>query len=360
MGDESVLSKEELDALLERVEQGTVEGDALDQPLPGEVRPYDFAAGGHIVRGPLPALEMIHQRFAKGLPETLYRFIHRQAAADCAPATRLKYEEYLERVGRPALLHRAKAQPTGGDLLVVMDGRLVCTVVDAYFGGPGEDPGDLSDRDFTPAEARVAFRLLGALLDDLASAWNPVAALRFEFVGSESDPAFVQLAAPAEDVFLTRIEVAIGEVRGTLDLVLTETLVEPLLQTLSAGAPSAEEEDPGGWGRRLKSNLYEADVTLSARLASTELPLREILELRVGHILPIEMPRHIPVVVEGVSLFLGEFGEHKGKNAVKILGTAGDPRYLDAGLRPEGHGDDPDHSFQTSIVSDRRNRDEQR
>lgn len=357
MTDEAVLSKEEMDALLAGVESGAVGAGAPDEPLPGEVRPYDFSAGGHVVHGPMPTLDAIHQRLARRLPDTLYRFVHRTPAVTCHPVERVKYADYLEQARRPALFHRVEAGPSV--FLVVMDGRLVSTVVDAYFGGSGTELRELGERDFTPAEARVACRILEALLGELEAVWKPLASMRFQFLGSESDPAFVNLAAPTEDVFRTRLEVGIGEVQGGLELVLPEAFLEPLMDALSGTGHLREPGDTAGWRQRLETNLNEAPVTLSARLASREMRLREVLALRVGDIVPIDMPEYVPLLAEGVALFLGEFGVHKGRNAVKILGPAGDPRLQDAGLRPGDPAGDTGHSFETSDISDRRNRHEQ-
>lgn len=84
---EQYLSQEEIDALLDAPEgagadapasadadtAATGDGDAAAAaPLPamtvagnGEARPYDLARQERIVRGRMPALELIHERFAR-------------------------------------------------------------------------------------------------------------------------------------------------------------------------------------------------------------------------------------------------------------------------------------------------------
>ncbi|HHB12449.1 MAG TPA: flagellar motor switch protein FliM [Chromatiales bacterium] len=351
MSADSVLSKEEMDALLQGVEEGAVTGEGPDEPLPGEVRPYDFTSSEHVVRGPMPTLDMIHERFARHLPETVHRFVRKAAETTYRPVERLRFSDFVERLKLPAMLHRVEVEPVGAALLVTMDGSLVAALVDAYFGGSGAAV-ELGDRDFTPTEARVAYRFLDLLLEDLQAAWQPVAELYCRFAGSETNPAFVALAGPAESVFATRIEVTLGSVQGELGIVLPEDgLVDPLREALSGALPPGDHaEAEQDWFAHFEANLQEAQVTLCARLTEREMPLREVLGLKVGDIVPIDMPAHVPLLVEGVTLFYSEFGVHKGKNAVKILGRSDDRCLQDPGLQPSCDGASGEDRFERSVM----------
>jgi flagellar motor switch protein FliM len=95
-------------------------------------------------------------------------------------------------------------------------------------------------------------------------------------------------------------------------------MLEPIREQLDAGVQSDRIERDEGWARAMRVQLQDAEVELSSAIAHRQISLRELSRLRVGDVIPIDLPRTVTLQVEQVPLFSGEFGIHNGHNAVKV------------------------------------------
>ena len=138
-----LLSKDEIDALLHGVDAGAVDTGPVP-PAPGEARQYDFSSQDRIIRGRMPTLEMVNERFARLWQISLFNLIRRLAD-----------------------LNLIKFKPLRGTGLIVFESILVFTVVDNFFGGDGRYPTRIEGREFTPTEMRVIQLMLKQTFADL-------------------------------------------------------------------------------------------------------------------------------------------------------------------------------------------------
>lgn len=311
-----LLSQDEIDALLHGVDSGAV--DVEPPPAPGEARTYDFATQERIIRGRLPTLEMINERFARTWRIGLFNLLRRSADLSVRGIDMIRFGEYMHSLQVPTNINLVKMKPLRGTGIVMFEPRLVFTVVDNFFGGNGKYHTRIEGREFTPTEMRVIQLLLKQTFSDFAEAWAPVMNVEFEYMNSEVNPHFANIISPREYIVVCRFHVELEGGGGELHLALPWSMLEPIREQLDAGVQSDRVEKDENWTNALHAQLQEVAVDLKTTLATRQISLRELSKLKVGDVIPIDLKPEIPVHVEHLPLFSGEFGVHNGKNAVKI------------------------------------------
>jgi flagellar motor switch protein FliM len=310
----SLISDEEVAALLEKEQAGQ-----------GGVKPYDLAGTQRITRGRLPALETIHDTFARSFRIALFNLLQREPQVTFEGVRSQKSGDYLATVHTPASLTVSRIKPLPGNALVVFDPKLVFLMVDAYFGGPGDAPAERpADRGLTPAEVRFVQMVLRQAAVDLAQAWTPVAQVEVEIVKHESNPLFASVCAPTDTVLVNRFTVDLPTGGGHLDLVMPAAMIEPLREVLTAGIVASAGAGEA-WVPTLVSHLN--DTTLELRGVLTEVPitLGELVRLKPGDVIPIDPPGPVSLCAGECPLFVGRFGLSRGRNALKIAGAVRRP-----------------------------------
>jgi flagellar motor switch protein FliM len=311
-----LLSQDEIDALLHGVDSGAVPTEA--PAAPGEARSYDFASQDRIVRGKLPTLEMINERFARTWRIGLFNLVRRSADLSVRGIDLMRFGEYMHSLQVPNNLNLVKMKPLRGTALVVYEPRLVFTMVDNFFGGTGKFHTRIEGREFTPTEMRVIQLMLKQTFADLVDAWAPVMTVEFEYMNSEVNPHFANIISPREYIVVSRFHVELEGGGGELHVALPYAMLEPIRELLDAGVQSDRIEKDESWTRALRTQLQDAEVELSSAIAQRQISLRELSRLKVGDVIPIDLPRTVTLRVEQMPLFTGEFGTHNGRNAIKV------------------------------------------
>lgn len=166
---DDILSQDEVDALLRGVSGTSEADDAHIAP----VRPYDIGRQERIVRGRMPTLEIINERFARNLRIGLFNFIRRNAEISVGPVRVQKYSEFIRNLVVPTNLNLVHVKPLRGTGLLIFDPDLVFLVVDNMFGSDGRYHVRVEGRDFTPTEQRIIRRMLDVVFTEYQKAWEP-------------------------------------------------------------------------------------------------------------------------------------------------------------------------------------------
>ncbi|MBB4124753.1 flagellar motor switch protein FliM [Xanthomonas translucens] len=315
-----LLSQDEIDALLHGVDAGAVD-TGPPPPAPGEARQYDFSSQDRIIRGRMPTLEMVNERFARLWRIGLFNLIRRSADLSVRGIDLIKFNDYMHSLYVPSNLNLIKFKPLRGTGLIVFEPTLVFTVVDNFFGGDGRYPTRIEGREFTPTEMRVIQLMLKQTFADLHEAWAPVMDVEFEYINSEVNPHFANIVTPREYVVVSRFHVELEGGGGEIHITLPYSMLEPIRELLDAGIQSDRVDRDESWNIMLREQLNTAEVTVSSVLAQKQMTLRELTRLKIGDVLPIELPKQVPLCVENIPVFTGEFGISRGQNAVKITST---------------------------------------
>ena len=318
MSGNDLLSQDEIDALLHGVDNGDVETGADELLDPDAARNYDFASQDRIVRGRLPTLEMINERFARYFRTSLFNMLRRSADISVSGVQMLKFSEFVHSLFVPTSLNITKVSPLRGKSLFVLDPKLVFSVVDSFFGGTGRFHTKIEGRDFTPTEVRVIQMLLGIAYGDLRMAWQPVLEIEFEYLNSEVNPQFANIVSPSEVVVVTTFNVDLESGGGDFYICLPYSMLEPIRDLLDAGVQSDRGERDERWELAMREEVMGASVEISSVFGEATLPLRTIASLKVGDIIPIEVSDIVEVCAESLPIFRGRLGVHNKSYAVKI------------------------------------------
>jgi flagellar motor switch protein FliM len=315
VSDQKILNQDEIDALIHGVDQGAV--STASTPPPGEVRPFDFVNQMRIVRGRLPTLDMINERFARLVRTNLYNLLRRQPEISVVPMEMKKFGEYVMTLSLPTSLNIVKMNPLRGNALVVFDPKLVFAIVDNFFGGNGRHT-KIEGRDFTATESRVIQLVLKTALTDLAESWSQVRTLQIEYVQSEINPSFANIVSPSEVVVVTCVHVELDGGGGDINVVMPYSMIEPMREVLEAGMQSDRLEHDERWLNSLKEDINDAEIELSTVMGRGTVTLAELLNLKPGDVVPCDFGGQVTVLAETVPVFRGTFGLSRGQQAVKV------------------------------------------
>ena len=321
MANSDLLSQDEIDALLSGVDGGDVETESDEPADPNAISGYDLTSQDRIVRGRMPTLEMINERFARNFRIDLFNILRRSPVVSVEGVQVLKFGEYVHSLLMPSNMNIVKVPPLRGSALIVFNPKLVFSLVDCFFGGDGRFHTKIEGRDFTGTEMRIVRKVLDAAFSGLKEAWEPVLALDFEFVNSEINPQFANIVSPSEVVVVSSFHVDVEAGAGYLQIAMPYAMVEPIRELLDAGVQSDVSERDSRWSKRLQEEIKQADVQLNSTLTTTELTIRDVVAMKPGDVIDIEMPETVLARVQQVPVFRGKFGASRGNLALKVVET---------------------------------------
>lgn len=311
------LSQEEVDALLKGVTGEVDEPDAGGDDGSG-IRSYDLATQERIVRGRMPTLELIHERFARYLRIGLFNYMHRNSEVSVGPIRVQKYSEFVRNLVVPTNLNLVLAKPLRGTGLMVFDPNLVFLVVDNMFGGDGRFHTRVEGRDFTATEQRIIQGLLKVVFAEYERAWAPVFTLQFEYIRSEMNSQFANIATPSEIVIATTFTLEFGGAQADMHICFPYSMVEPLRDVLYSSMQSDHITQDKRWISLMSRQVHAVDIKLVAKLATATVSLRDIANFKVGDIIPLEIPETITAHVDGVNVLEAKYGIQGGRYALKV------------------------------------------
>jgi flagellar motor switch protein FliM len=268
----------------------------------------------------MPTLHAINERFADCCRTALLQ--HLQQPVKVVPEFTIeviKHSELIDQLATPSLLTLARLKPLYGMILLAVDADLVGLVVESRFGGNGRlQLAAIPNREFAPLEYRTIRLVVERLLDQLAAAWEPVAAFVPEIVRHEVKPAFAAIAGPSDLVFVSNFAVTVANSGGKLRIAIPYLMLEPLHERLAAA--SGIKRDPGDprWSEEIGRGIGGATTEISVEFAAIEITIGDFLHLRPGSVFEIARPSSVTVQSHGLPLFRGQWGRHGRKIAVRV------------------------------------------
>ena len=312
------LSQDEVDSLLQGV---TGEPDAAkEQPgaESGEVRSYNLASQERIVRGRMPTLEIINERFARLFRIGLFNFIRRTPEISVGPVRVTKFGEFIRNLPVPTNLNLMQTKPLRGNGLFIFDPNLVFQVVDNMFGGDGRFHTRVEGRDFTQTEQRIIQNMLTVAFDAYDKSWESVYPLKCEYVRSEMNPQFANIATPSEVVIVTSFEIELSGSGGSLHICMPYSMLEPVKELLFSPMQGEHMTVDKRWLQLLAKQVQCADVELIALLGTANITLDRVLKMRCGDIIPLTVDENITACVDGVPVMECKYGTFNNQYALKI------------------------------------------
>ncbi len=311
-----LLTQDEIDALLHGVDEVEEEDVGL-ATAPG-VMTFDFSSQDRIVRGRMPTLELVNERFARHMRISLFNMMRRTAEVSINGVQMLKFGEYVHTLFVPTSLNMVRFRPLKGTALITMEARLVFILVENFFGGDGRYHAKIEGREFTPTERRIIQMLLKLVFEDYKEAWAPVMDVEFEYLDSEVNPAMANIVSPTEVIVVSSFHIELDGGGGDFHVAMPYSMLEPIRELLDAGVQSDKGDTDLRWSKALRDEIMDVQVGLSTRLLQTEVSLRKLMNFRAGDIIPVTMPESLLVFVEDLPTFRAKLGRTQDKVAIKI------------------------------------------
>jgi flagellar motor switch protein FliM len=317
-----ILTQDEVDALLKGMGGGEVETEKDDKATKEGITPYDLTNQDRIIRGRMPTLEIINDRFARFFRQTMSAALRKVIDISTFSVDMIKFGEFMRALPVPTSLHIFKAEPLRGHAIMVIETKLVFNLVDSFFGGSGRGYIKVEGRDFTPIESRLVTKVIKMALEDLERAWNPVHPLTLSYVRGETNPQFASVVAPTEVVIVVKFEVELEQTVGTLIICLPYSTVEPIRSKLYAGFQSDQLEVDTAWINRFIERVREAEVSMVVEMGRTMVMGEDIMNLAIGDVIMLKHDVRTPleIKVEGIPKFKVFAGASRGQKAVRVVG----------------------------------------
>ena len=314
---EQILSQDEVDALLQGIsgESDSLAPEAADD---GGVRRYDLVSQDRIVRERMPTLDIVAERFAKNIRAGLFGFIRKSPEVSIGPMHVHKYSAFLREIAVPTNFNIVTVKPLRGLGLVVCDPPLVFAVIDTLFGGAGKYPTRIEGRDFSATEQKIIRRLLDVIMADYKRAWEGIYPLELEYVRSEMQPQFANVATAAEIVVSTSFTLEIGEASGSIHFCIPYATFEPIRDVLYSTMQGGSNAPDRRWINLMTQQIQSAEVELVAELAQAPATVEQLLALKAGDFIELDLQQAIQAKVAGVPVLDCHYGTSNGKYALKV------------------------------------------
>ncbi|WP_229617902.1 flagellar motor switch protein FliM [Vibrio parahaemolyticus] len=312
-----LLSQDEIDALL----HGVDDVDDIDEPLDNDTEgavSFDFSSQDRIVRGRMPTLELINERFARHMRISLFNMLRKTAEVSINGVQMMKFGEYQNTLYVPTSLNMVRFRPLKGTALITMEARLVFILVENFFGGDGRFHAKIEGREFTPTERRIIQLLLKIVFEDYKEAWSPVMGVEFEYLDSEVNPSMANIVSPTEVIVVSSFHLEVDGGGGDFHVVMPYSMVEPIRELLDAGVQSDKMETDVRWSSALREEIMDCPVNFRVNLLEKDISLRDLMELQPGDIIPIEMPEHATMFIEDLPTYRVKMGRSEDKLAVQV------------------------------------------
>ncbi len=314
-----ILSQDEVDALLKGMDSGEVETESDIPEVEEEYESYDWKGQERKLKGKMPLFVLANQHYANRLKNSLSNSLGKMIDVDAGPLEMIKFEEFQRSLPIPTSLHLFKIDPLRGHGMLVIETRLVFSLIEAFFGGTGTGAAKVEGRGFTPIEQKIIGKVVNIALKDMEMAWKELYPLKTAFVRSETNPEGI-IMPPGEFLISVKFEVELMKAAGNITLCIPYTSIQPIREKLDGGYQSDENEQDGNWVSQLRERIFESQVDLKVDLGKSSLPVRDFLSLKEGDILILNnsFREKLLAHVEGIPKYQGYAGRHGRKKAFRV------------------------------------------
>ncbi|MBQ7457266.1 MAG: flagellar motor switch protein FliM [Desulfovibrio sp.] len=316
-----VLAQDEVDALLRGLSGGEIENEPdLGEDENSDVVAFDLANQDRIIRGRMPVLEIVNDRFARLCTNALSNAVRKRVELNPISIDMAKFGEFMRSLPVPTSINIFKMDPLRGNALIIVDSRLVFALVENVFGGAGSQP-KVEGRDFTHIEQAVVNRIVKIALENMEESWRPVHDVKLELVRSEINPQFASIVPPSDVVVIITFEVELETSLGSMIVCLPYATIEPIRGKLHASFQTERLEIDHAWLNRLKERLLETEVELVIHFGTTTITGNQLLRMKVGDIIVLntDVEDMLTCTVEGVEKYQGIAGTVKAMKAFQIV-----------------------------------------
>lgn len=315
-----ILAQDEVDALLRGLSGGEIESETDIPENDSGIVPFDLANQDRIIRGRMPVLEIVNDRFARLCTNALSNAVRKRVELNPISIDMTKFGDFMRSLPVPTSINIFKMDPLRGNAIIVVDSRLVFALVENVFGGIGSQP-KIEGREFTRIEQVIVDRIIKIALDNMEESWRPVHDVKLELVRSEINPQFAAIVPPSDVVIVINFEVELDSSIGSMIICIPYATIEPIRSKLHASFQTERLEIDHVWVSRLKERLLETPVELKVRMGNTQITGNQLLRLKTGDVLVLntDIEDLLECTVAGVTKYWGIPGIVKANKAFQII-----------------------------------------
>jgi len=324
----NILSQDEVNALLKGVQSGDIDTETAREKILSGIRAYDLTSQERIIRGRMAGLEIANERFARFFRNSVSALIMKFVRISTHSVETIKFGEFMNTIPHPSSINIFRMEPLKGYAVLVIEAPLVFAFVEFFFGGTAAQYVKSEGRSFTPIEQRITKKVVTTALGDLALAWNSIAPIQPEYIGSETNPEFVTIVTPSEIIIKIEVHVEVEEFNGKLFFCIPYSMIEPVKENIYSGIQSGIQGDKveidHRWVAQLKEMIMDSRVELVAEMGDVELPVGKLMNLEIGSVINLGkyISDELTIKVEGIPKLFGVPGYSRGNQAIKVTKTS--------------------------------------
>jgi flagellar motor switch protein FliM len=269
----------------------------------------------------LPMLEVVFDRLVRMMSTSLRNFTSDNVEVSIDSITSIRFGDYLNSIPLPAMLSVFKAEEWDNHGLLTIDSALIYSIVDVLLGGRrGTAAMRIEGRPYTTIERNLVERLVAVVLTDLSGAFDPLSHVNFRFDRLETNPRFATIGRPANAAVLARLRIDMEDRGGRLEVLLPYATLEPVREILLQGFLGEKFGRDSIWEAHLAGELWQTTVPIQAILDSVEMPLRQVLEWKVGTRISLNatVESDVRLACGDLQMFIGRMGRKAGSIAVRV------------------------------------------
>jgi len=281
-----VLSQEEIDQLLTAINAGETEPEDFKPATDTrKIKIYDFKRPDKFSKEQIRTVSIMHETFARLTTTSLSANLRSMVHVHVASVDQLTYEEFIRSIPTPTTLAIINMDPLKGNAILEIDPAVTFSIIDRLFGGTGE--GTKAQHELTDIEQSVMEGIIVRILGNMREAWATVIDLRPRLGQIDTNPQFAQIVPPTEMVVLVTLETKVGEVEGMMNFCIPYLTLEPIIGKLSAQYwySSVRRGTTTENLNVLKEKLSTVDINVVAEIGKIQIPVRDVLSLRVGDVI---------------------------------------------------------------------------
>ncbi len=325
-----VLTQNEVDALLSAVSDGSIDqgtdaagnvvtdtGGAPGQP---DVQPYDLTNQDRVIRGRMPTLDIIYERFIRLFRISLSNALRKIASISIISTDLLKFGEFVNTLPIPSCMCLMRFEALRGSGILVFESKLAYALIDSFFGGTDRPYTKIEGKEFTRIELSIMKKVMDLALHDLEEAWAPVHRTGIVFVRPEVNPQFVGIVPPSDVIISTTFEIELENASGTIALVVPYSTLEPIKQKLNSQFQSEGDKQGKDWLEKMEEHLRNSEANILVNLGVANINVSDLVNLNIGDIIPLgqDADGELDLLVENVPKFKCFFGVSRGTRAVQV------------------------------------------
>ncbi len=311
MSDQEFLSQEEIDALL-----GGGDVESGEEEEVSDVRPFDFSELESIKKGGLPGLDLIYERWVKAFRDDIRKILPKINMVSKESIYVTRFNSFMFKIPMPSSYTTFTMKPLKDTALLVVDSRLVFTIISVMFGGPAK-PFKVEGREFTKLETYIIKDFIDLALATLQTTFSQVYPVQVEKKATELNPALAKITSGNEKVIISECVIDIDGFEAPIYFCFPQGMFLPIKDVIYSEFSGEVDEV---WKEKLNELVLETDVRVALELTKKTFFMKEVLEWEVGSEIMLDVSKEDPVklIVEDKEKFICRLGKVRDRYAALL------------------------------------------